>query len=111
MVQDSFSQAHAYRNAESGAKCESISRFAQPGKILQFYSYAGQVGSQHDREDTFNALGLQRLQVSPNVVDASWACLSLWKENAPWSEAGKYFDCAFALEAPDTRAGPGPFTQ
>jgi hypothetical protein len=109
MLQDSFSQAHTGRNPESGAACEAIPRFAQPGKISQFYSYAGQVGSLHDHEDTFDALGLQTLQVSPNVVDASRAFLALWKENAPWIEAEKYFDCAFALEAPDARAGPGPF--
>jgi hypothetical protein len=109
MLQDSFSQAHAGRHPESGASCETIPRFAQPGKISQFYSYAGQVGSLHDHEDTFNALGLQTLQVSPSVVDASRAFLTLWKENAPWSEAEKYFDCAFALHSPDTQAGPGPF--
>ena len=111
MLQDSFSQAHAGRNPESGAMCEAIPRFAQPGRISQFYSYAGQVGSLHDHEDTFNALSLQTLQVSPSVVDVSRAFLTLWKENAPWSEAEKYFDCVFALEAPDTKAGPGPFTQ
>ncbi|MBK6650124.1 MAG: hypothetical protein IPG42_10665 [Betaproteobacteria bacterium] len=93
MLQDSFSQAHAGRHPGSGASCETIPRFAQPGKISQFYSYAGQVGSLHDHEDTFNALGLQTLQVSPSVVDASRAFLTLWKENAPWSEAEKYFDC------------------
>lgn len=111
MLQDSFSQAHAGRHPESGAMCEAIPRFAQPGRLSQFYSYAGQIGSLHDHEDTFNALGLQTLQVSPSVVDASRAFLTLWKENAPWSEAEKYFDCAFALEAPDAKAGPGPFTQ
>lgn len=111
MLQDSFSQAHAGRNPESGAACEAIPRFTQPGKIGQFYSYAGQVGRLHDHEDTFDALGLQTLQVSPNVVDASRAFLTLWDENAPWSEAEKYFDCAFALESPDAKAGPGPFTQ
>ena len=109
MLQDSFSQAHAGRNPESGASCEAIPRFAQPGKISQFYSYAGQAGRLHDREDTFTALGLQTLQFSPSVVDASRAFLTLWKENAPWSEAEKYFDCAFALETPDAKAGPGPF--
>jgi len=111
MLQDSFSQAHASRNPESGAACETIPRFPQPGKISQFYSYAGQVSRLHDHEDTFDALGLQTLQFSPSVVDASRAFLSLWKENAPWSEAEKYFDCAFALEAPDAKAGPGPFTE
>ena len=111
MVQDSFSQAHAGRVPETGASCEMISRFMQPGKIHQFYSYAGQMGSQHDHEDTFKALGLQTLQVSPNVVDASRAFLTLWKEGAPWSEAEKYFDCVFDLESPNAKAGPGPFTR
>lgn len=111
MVQDSFSQAHAGRQPESGAVCENIPRFTQPGKISQFYSYAGQVGSLHDHEDTFDALGLQTLQISPNVVDASRAFLTLWKEGAPWAEAEKYFDCAFALENPGNTAGPGPFTK
>lgn len=111
MVQDSFSQAHAGRQLETGAHCETIPRFPQPGKISQFYSYAGQVGSLHDHEDTFDSLGLQTLQISPNVVDASRAFLTLWKESAPWSEAEKYFDCIFALESPDAKAGPGPFVK
>jgi len=110
MLQDSFSQAHAGREPESGASCATIPRFAQPGRIRQFYSYAGQVGTLHDHEDTFDALGLQTLQVSPSVVDASRAFLTLWQENAPWTEAEKYFDCAFALSAPSATAGPGPFS-
>jgi len=109
MVQDSFSQAHAGRQPETGAACETIPRFRQPGKISQFYSYAGQNGSLHDHEDTFDALSLQTLQTSPNVVDASRAFLTLWKERAPWSEAEKYFDCVFALEDIEAVAGPGPF--
>lgn len=111
MLQDSFSQAHAGRNPETGISCEAIPRFAQPGKISQFYSYAGQVGSLHDHEDTFQALGLQTLQTSPNVVDASRAFLTLWQEGAPWVEAEKYFDCAFAIEDPNVEAGPGPFVK
>lgn len=109
MVQDSFSQAHVGRQPESGGRCEGMARFFQPGRISQFYSYAGQVGSLHDHEDTFNALGLQTLQTSPHVVDVSRAFLTLWKEGAPWSEAEKYFDCVFALESSSARAGPGPF--
>jgi hypothetical protein len=109
MVQDSFSEAHAGRNAETGATCELMPRFAQPGSIRQFYSYAGQSGSLHDHEDTFNALGIQTLQVSPSVVDVSRAFLALWQEKASWADAEKYFDCAFALENPSTKAGPGPF--
>lgn len=111
MVQDSFSRSHASREPESGGACERIPRFMQPGKITQFYSYVGQVGSLHNHEDTFNALGLQTLQTSPNVVDVSRAFLTLWKEGVPWSEAEKYFDCVFALEKPDAEAGPGPFTK
>lgn len=111
MVQDSFSHAHAGRLPETGAMCGDMTRFARPGKISQFYSYSGQVGSLHDHEDTFNALGQQTLQVSPNVVDVSRAFLSLWKEGAPWSEAEKYFDCAFALDDSMAAAGPGPFVK
>jgi len=110
MLQDSFSHAHAGREPESGASCATIPRFAQPGRIREFYSYAGQVGTLHDHEDTFDALGLQTLQVSPSVVDASRAFLTLWQENAPWTEAEKYFDCGFALSAPSATAGPGPFS-
>lgn len=111
MLQDSFSQAHAGRNAETGASCESIPRFSQPGTISQFYSYAGQSGSLHDHEDTFDALSLQTIQMSPSVVDASRSFMTLWQEKAPWSEAEKYFDCAFALENSSTTAGPGPFVK
>lgn len=109
MVQDSFSQAHAGRGPEPGGACEAMPRFAQPGRISQFYSYAGQRGSLHDDEDTFAALGLQTLQVSPSVVDASRAFLTLWQEGAPWREVEAYFDCAFALDAPRAPAGPGPY--
>ena len=111
MVQDSFSQAHAARASETGASCDEIPRFLKPGKITQFYSYARQVGSQHNHEDTFDALGLQTLQMSPSVVDASRAFLTLWKEGAPWSEAEKYFDCVFALEDATAKADAGPFAR
>jgi hypothetical protein len=111
MVQDSFSQAHTGRSAESGARCKDIPRFPEPGKISQFYSYAGQIGSQHDSEDTFNALSLQTLQTQPSVVDASRAFLTLWQEHASWGQAEKYFDCVFAIEDPRTEAGPGPFSK
>lgn len=109
MVQDSFSQAHSGRGAETGALCPGTPRFAQPGRIERFYSYAGQVGSAHDREDTFGSLHLHTLQVSPTVVDASRGFLTLWKEGAAWIEAEKLFDCVFALQAPGAAAGPGPF--
>jgi hypothetical protein len=65
MVQDSFSHAHADRDAETGAKCDAMPRFAQPGRFRQFYSYAGQVGSRHDREDTFPSLGLKPCRPAP----------------------------------------------
>lgn len=110
MIQDSFSHAHSARIPETGAFCEAMPRFSQPGKIAQFYSYAGQQGSLHDKEDTFDALSLQTLQMSPSVVEVSRAFLTLWKEGAPWSEVEKYFDCVFALDNPDAAAGAGPFT-
>lgn len=91
MVQDSFSRAHTERAESPGAACEAIPRFEQPGRVVQFYGYAGQDGSAHDHEDTFDALGLQTLQNSPSVVDVSRAFLTLWREGAPWSEAQKYF--------------------
>jgi hypothetical protein len=109
MVQDSFSQAHVYRLPEGGGQCPQMPRFAKPGKIAQFYSYAQQDGHLHDREDTFNALGLQTLQSSPSVVDASRAIMALWKDKAPWAEVAQYFDCAMELQNPDASAGPGPF--
>lgn len=111
MVQDSFSEAHVERLPESGGVCENIPRFAQPGKVRQFYSYAGQAGRLHDHKDTFNALSFQTLQTSPNVVDVSRAFLTLWQEGASWQEAEQYFDCVFALDSPSVRAGPGPFLQ
>jgi hypothetical protein len=109
MVQDSFSQAHTGRNPETGAACEAFGRFPQPGTIAQFYSYAGQIGSLHDHEDTFDSLAIHTLQISPSVVEVSRAFLTLWKEGAPWSEAEKYFNCAFTLQDPEARAGAGPF--
>lgn len=109
MVQDSFSQAHAGRNRETGALCEKLPRFSQPGVITQFYSYAGQIGSKHDHEDTFDSLGIHTLETNPSVVDASRGFLQLWSEQAPWSEADKYFDCVFTLADPAAPAGPGPF--
>lgn len=39
----------------------------------------------------------------------SRAFLTLWQEGAPWDEAEKYFDCVFALDEPNTPAGPGHF--
>jgi hypothetical protein len=109
MVQDSFSAAHADRAPETGGKCEQIDRFAKPGKVTQFYSYANQTGKTHDEEDTFNALGLKTIQTSPTVVDASRDFITLWTEKAPWEQASKFFDCVFDLQNPDASAGPGRF--
>lgn len=110
MVQDSFSQAHTERTSASGGQCDAISRFDQPGRIKRFYGYAGQDGGAHDHEDTFDALEIQTMQDSPTVVDVSRAFITLWKENAPWAEAEKYFDCVFTLQDPAATAGPGAFT-
>lgn len=109
MVQDSFSQAHADRAPESGGQCDQIPRFAKPGRVTQFYSYANQVGKMHDEEDTFNSLGLQTLQTSPTVVDVSRDFVTLWNEKASWEQASKFFDCVFDLQTPDATAGPGRY--
>jgi hypothetical protein len=109
MVQDSFSQAHADRAPESGGQCDQIPRFAKPGKVTQFYSYANQTGKMHDEEDTFNSLGLQTLQTSPNVVEASRDFVTLWNEKASWEQTAKFFDCVFDLQNSDANAGPGRY--
>ncbi|AOB32644.1 hypothetical protein AKI39_20745 [Bordetella sp. H567] len=109
MVQDSFSHAHTERALETGAACAAIPRFAQPGKIARFYSYALQDERLHNREDTFGALAAQTLQTRPNVVDVTSAFLALYREKASWPEAEKYFDCVFALQDPGAPAGPGPY--
>jgi hypothetical protein len=110
MVQDSFSQAHAGRGLEPGAPCISMRRFDQPGKITKFYSYAGQVGSLHDAQDTFDALARHTLQVQPGAVDATRALLTLWREQAPWPVVAPYIECLFAVEDPEIGADAGPFT-
>lgn len=109
MVQDSFSQAHTGRAWESSVACEGIERFDQPGKIKKFYSYVGQDGHEHDKRDTFDALAIQTKQHSSNVVDVSRTFVQLWQEKAPWTEAEKYFNCAFALENPEAKADAGDF--
>ncbi|OZI67427.1 hypothetical protein CAL28_04500 [Bordetella genomosp. 11] len=111
MVQDSFSHAHTERAPETGAACEGLPRFAQPGKVVQFYSYALQNARLHDREDTFAALAVQTLQTRPNVADVTGAFLTLYRERAPWTQAEKYFDCVFALQDPAAPAGPGPYIE
>lgn len=110
MVQDSFSQAHADRATETGAQCNG-SNFAKPGRITRFYSYGRQVGSLHDDEDTFSALGLQTIQNSPHVVDITKAFLTLWQEKASWMEAEKLFDCVFDVQNIEAPAGPGRFVK
>lgn len=109
MVQDSFSHAHADRAQETGGQCEQMPRFEKPGRIKQFYSYAQQVGHMHDKEDTFESLGLQTWQTSPNVVDVSRDFVTLWNEKVSWEQASKFFDCVFDLQDPDVVAGPGGY--
>jgi hypothetical protein len=106
MVQDSFSQAHADRAAETGGLCEG-NTYARPGAIKRYYSYARQDGSLHDEEDTFGALGLQTVQISPNAVDVSRAFIDLWRNRVNWLEAEKLFDCAFELQDASAPAAPG----
>jgi hypothetical protein len=109
MVQDSFSRSHAERAVETGGQCEQIPRFAKPGKIIQYFSYANQAGHLHDHEDTFDALGLHTLQTAPSVVDVSRDFVTLWNEKASWEVVSKFFDCVFDLQNPDAEAGPGRF--
>ena len=111
MLQDSFSQAHTDRLPETGGQCAQIPRFAKPGKVAQFYSYARQVGKSHDEEDTFDSLGLQTLQTSPTVIDVSRDLVSLWNEKSSWEETSKFFDCVVDLQDPDAPAGPGRFAE
>lgn len=111
MVQDSFSAAHTERGPESTGQCPQNPRFAQPGPIAQFYSYAGQAGHKHDVQDKFDALNLQILEFSPTVIDVSRSFIDLWNEKVPWSEVGPYFDCVFELQNPMREAGPGPFLE
>jgi hypothetical protein len=109
MLQDSFSQAHADRAPEPGGQCEQSPRFAKPGKVTQFYSYANQTGSAHDEQDTFKSLAKHTEQISPNVVQVSRDFITLWTEKAPWEQASKFFDCVFDLQNPEALAGPGRF--
>jgi hypothetical protein len=111
MVQDSFSQAHTSRDDETGASCPGMPGYPQPGRINQFYSYAGQIGHMHDEEDTFGALGLQTVQRSPSVVDVSKVFLTLWRNGASWPEAETYFDCVFTLANEQAEASAGPFVE
>lgn len=111
MLQDSFSQAHTDRLPETGARCSLFSRFAKPGKISKFYSYARQVGSLHDHEDTFASLGIQTLQTSPTVVDVSRDLITLWNEKATWNEASKFIDCVIDVQESETPADPGRFVK
>jgi hypothetical protein len=109
MVQDSFSQAHVDRATELGGQCEQIERFEKPGKIIEFYSYANQIGSIHDEQDTFKSLSKHTQQTKPTVVNVSRDFVALWTEKAPWEQASKFFDCVFDLQTPDSTAGPGRF--
>lgn len=111
MVQDSFSQAHADRAPEPGGQCEQIPRFAKPGKVIEFYSYANQTGNVHDEQDTFKSLAKHTEQISPSVVQVSRDFITLWTEKTPWEQASKLFDCVFDLQSPEAPAGPGRFVR
>lgn len=106
MLQDSFSQAHAEREDESGGTCAGAPR---PGRIMRFYSYARQDSALHDHQDTFDALGAHTIQHTANVVDVSRAFVDLWKRNASWNDAEQLFDCVFEVRDPAAPAAPGPF--
>jgi hypothetical protein len=108
MVQDSFSKAHTERTDETGATCTGLSH-AKPGQIARFYSYPKQDSTLHDEQDTFDALGLHTLQISPNVVEVSRAFLDLWHQRANWQQAETLFDCVFDIKDPTAPAVPGRF--
>ena len=105
------SESSRDRLPETGARCSLFSRFAKPGKISKFYSYARQVGSLHDHEDTFASLGMQTLQTSPTVVDVSRDLITLWNEKATWDEASKFIDCVIDVQESETPADPGRFVK
>lgn len=108
MVQDSFSEAHATRGFESGARCPQ-SEYAQPGQIERFHSYAHQSTDLHDHEDKPDALHLHTMQVEPSVVDVSHAFISMWRQQKSWSEVEPFFDCVFHPKDLSTPANAGRF--
>jgi hypothetical protein len=110
MIQDSFSEAHALRLESSGGRCAGLTQYESPGRISEFHSYARQVSSLHDKEDTPAALALQTLQTSPSVVGVTRDIINLWQRHAEWTEAESYFNCVFDLADPKALAGPGRYT-
>jgi hypothetical protein len=107
MVQDSLSKSHVSRSDPLGEECEGMQGVLQPGKILQFHSYARQNHKTHDSADNENAIEIQRLETAPSAIDVCQVIIQLWGKKAGWPEAKKYLDYVFVLHPSVMVAGPG----
>lgn len=109
-LQDSYAAGHVEREEASGLRQCAIGadRVAAPGAILEFHAYNRQDHGRHAEADT-RAAFLRRFEEKGNMVEVGRALLRARDEKRSWSEVQPFFDCVFALQAPDAPAGPGEF--
>lgn len=107
-VEDSFSRSHVDRDEATGQFCGS-GMPAQPGKIRQFLNYALQDSGRHAVEDEDNAFDLQRVQISPNVVDVGKSLRTYFERGAAWDEVKPYLECIFDVAEKARTTGSGNF--
>lgn len=109
-LQDSYAEGHVEREESSGTQQCSVgdARVPAPGAILEFHAYNRQNHADHAEADT-RAAFMRSYAGQGNVVDIGRALVQARREKRSWNEVQPFFDCVFALEAPNAPAGPGEF--
>lgn len=108
MVQDSFAGGHVQRRPTlAGRQCDKAPGLGQPGRIVQFHSYANQHAGKHGGADSRDAFSVHWSSGRPTVVDVGRELVGMHKRKAPWTEVQPYIECIFALDSTATSASAG----
>jgi hypothetical protein len=110
-VQDSFSAAHAEREAaESAAKCPANGvEVPKPGRVKEFHTYGAQDGHLHDLQDQRAKMASNARDRRPDAIEMTRAIFALYDTDPrpKWREARPLFDCIFELSLEPSLSSPG----
>ncbi len=107
-LQDSFTRSHVDRAESDGSSC-GTDLPQRPGRIRQFLNYVPQDSAKHKVEDKRNAVDLQLVTVSPNMVDVGKYLKERLEQKATWDEIKPVLSCVFEVEDENALTGAGNY--
>jgi hypothetical protein len=103
VIQDSFSEAHTFRDFGASPNCPN-------GRVTQFYSYVNQDPNLHNTEDTRTAWMSRKFNSAQDPVSASATLIRFAEQDTEWSIVRAYLlTNVFCIDSDAVPAGPGRF--